>query len=58
MTDQISYFICVPLGKIYMDSDLIQVVSKEAPLFVASWGLYRGYSFQMNQKKLKIIDIF
>lgn len=58
MTDQISYFICVPLGKIYIDSDVIQVVSKEAPLVVASLGLSRGDSFQMNQKKIKIIDIF
>ena len=58
VTDDQKFIICISLGKITFNNETIYGISLKVPLYKVMEGLEKGSSFEFNEKKYQIKDIF
>lgn len=58
VTDDKEFIICISLGKITFNNETIYGISLKVPLYKVMEGLEKGSSFEFNEKKYQIKDIF
>lgn len=58
VTDVQKFFICISLGKINFDNEIIFGISPKVPLYRVMDGLGKGNTFEFNGKKYLIKDIY
>jgi len=58
ITDQIAFFIGVSSEKVEVDGDLFFGISTKAPIYANMIGLQKGDSFQFNETKYVIVDLY
>ena len=58
LTDQRNFFIAVSSEQVEVDGKKIFGMSEKAPLYAQMRGLKAGDSFQFNETKYKILDIY
>lgn len=58
LTDQRDFFIAVSSEEVVVDGKKVFGMSEKAPLYAQMRGLKTGDTFQFNQTKYKILDIY
>ena len=58
MTNQQDMFIVIGLGKVELDGKTYYAISKDVPIFNAMEGMKKGDTFEFNNNKFEIKDIF
>lgn len=58
ITNRQKMFIALGLGKVEVDDDTYFVISKDVPIYKAMEGLKKGDSFEFNNMKFEIEDVF
>ena len=58
VTDDQKFIICISLGKITFNNETIYGISLKVPLYKVMEGLEKSSSFEFNEKKYQIKDIF
>jgi len=58
VTDDQKFIICISLGKIGFNNETIYGISLKVPLYKVMEGLEKGSSFEFNEKKYQIKDIY
>ncbi|NQU80259.1 MAG: hypothetical protein HQ543_01920 [Bacteroidetes bacterium] len=58
VTDDQKFIICISLGKITFNNETIYGISLKVPLYKVMEGLEKGSSFEFNEKKYQIKDIY
>ena len=58
VTDDQKFIICISLGKITFNNETIYGISLKVPLYKVMEGLEKSSSFEFNEKKYQIKDIY
>jgi transcription elongation GreA/GreB family factor len=58
LTSEQMIFISIGLGKLTLDNEVYYAVSVHVPLALALEGKQKGDTFEINDKKLEILDVF
>ncbi|MFP4621403.1 MAG: hypothetical protein ACLFM7_08835 [Bacteroidales bacterium] len=58
ITDKHNMFVALGLGKIEVDGETYFVISKDVPIYKAMEGLQKGDTFEFNNMKFEIKDVF
>ena len=58
VTDNQKFIICISLGKIIFNNEIIYGISLRVPLYKVMEGLEEGNTFEFNGKKYQIKDIY
>lgn len=58
VTDDQKFIICISLGKITFNNETIYGISLKVPLYKVMEGLEKGNTFEFNEKKYQIKDIY
>jgi hypothetical protein len=58
ITNRQKMFIALGLGKVEVEGDTYFVISKDVPIYKAMEGLKKGDSFEFNNMKFEIEDVF
>jgi hypothetical protein len=58
ITDKQKMFIALGLGKVEVNNETYYVISKDVPIYKAMEGLQAGDTFEFNNMKFEIKDVF
>ncbi|MGM0530990.1 MAG: hypothetical protein ACQER7_06530 [Bacteroidota bacterium] len=58
ITNKQKMFIALGLGKVEVNGDTYYVISKDVPIYKAMEGLKKGDTFEFNNMKFEIQDVF
>ncbi len=58
ITNRQKMFIALGLGKVEVNGDTYYVISKDVPIYKAMEGLKKGDTFEFNNMKFEIEDVF
>jgi transcription elongation GreA/GreB family factor len=58
LTNEQKIFISIGLGKLTLDNEIYYAVSVHVPLALALEGKQKGDTYEINGKKLEILDVF
>jgi hypothetical protein len=58
VTNKQTMFIVIGLGKVEIEGETVYVISKNVPIYNAMEGMKKGDSFEFNNNKFEIKDVF